>query len=175
MSACRGRGCCRWHAAGRLSWGACAWGYFWYFCPGLQALETTLDSDKTRADISLAVLYVMFTIMAIPAPRIVQLLGPKYVRVPRLQSMFHCSVVLPFSSVARTGVELTCACTATSTVSRVSMLVGATPYILICVSNISPSYYTTTPAFGLVGIGAAILWTGQGVRAVCLLSRVHYR
>ncbi len=42
-----------------------------------QALETTLDSNKSRANVALAVLYLMLTLMAIPAPRIVQLLGPK--------------------------------------------------------------------------------------------------
>jgi hypothetical protein len=45
------------------------------------------------------------------------------------------------------------------------MLVGGLPYVLVCVSNIEPMYATTIPAFGLVGIGAALLWTGQGVRS----------
>ena len=43
------------------------------------------------------------------------------------------------------------------------MVVGALPYGLVCLSNLDPSYYLTVPAFGLVGFGAAILWTAQGV------------
>lgn len=45
-------------------------------CP-LQSLETTLVSNKTLANVSLAVLYATFTIMAIPAPKIVGIIGPK--------------------------------------------------------------------------------------------------
>jgi hypothetical protein len=46
---------------------------------------------------------------------------------------------------------------------RLSMIVGAIPYILGCLANIDPTYGLTVPAFGLIGIGAALIWTGQAV------------
>lgn len=45
------------------------------------------------------------------------------------------------------------------------MIIGAVPYILGCLANIHPSYGLTVPAFGLIGVGAALIWTGQAVRA----------
>lgn len=44
-----------------------------------QALETTLVSDKALADVSLSVLNVAFAVISVPAPKIVHLIGPKYV------------------------------------------------------------------------------------------------
>jgi hypothetical protein len=42
-----------------------------------QSLETTIVSNKKVGDVSLAILYGLFTCMAIPAPRLVQMIGPK--------------------------------------------------------------------------------------------------
>ena len=48
----------------------------------LQSLETTLVKNKTLADVSLAVLYAVFTLAAVPAPKLVSILGPKCVLPP---------------------------------------------------------------------------------------------
>jgi hypothetical protein len=56
-------------------------------------------------------------------------------------------------------------------VHRLSIVVGALPYAAVCFVNIGVTtthsktvqYILSVAAFGLVGIGAAILWTGQGV------------
>jgi hypothetical protein len=42
-----------------------------------QALSTTLSQNKTIANVSLAILYLIFTIICIPAPKLVTHLGPK--------------------------------------------------------------------------------------------------
>ena len=49
------------------------------------------------------------------------------------------------------------------------MIIGAVPYILGCLANIDPSYGITVPAFGLIGFGASLIWTGQAVsECVCV-------
>ncbi len=139
-------------------------------------METTLDKDTKRANVALAVLYAMFTLLAIPAPRIVQMLGPKYV-VWALQA--GCDVIPGKVVVGEECVwrlltvvcGVWCVVCAGVHVARVSMLVGGLPYVLICLANISPQWATTVPAFGLVGVGAALLWTGQGVRGVVCAAR----
>lgn len=45
------------------------------------------------------------------------------------------------------------------------MIIGAIPYILGCLANIDPTYGLTVPAFGLIGFGASLIWTGQAVRS----------
>lgn len=47
---------------------------------------------------------------------------------------------------------------------RLSMALGAVPYVLLVFANISPMWGTLLPASAGVGLGAAVLWTGQ-VRA----------
>ena len=76
-----------------VSWDPCVRACIPFCCPACasKALETTLDKDTKRANVALAVLYAMFTMLAIPAPRIVQMLGPKYV-VWALQA--GCDVIL---------------------------------------------------------------------------------
>ncbi len=99
-------------------------GFFFVFMAfnTTQALETTLLTDKTLAYATLGVLYGVFTLTTIIAPKIVDILGP-----------------------------------------RLSMFVGAIPYILMVFANISPSYGLLLPASAGVGFGAALLWTGQGI------------
>jgi hypothetical protein len=46
---------------------------------------------------------------------------------------------------------------------KMAMVVGAVPYVLLVFANMAPSYYTFIPSFAGVGLGAAILWTGQGM------------
>jgi hypothetical protein len=44
-----------------------------------------------------------------------------------------------------------------------SMTIGAVPYAIMVFSNIAPSWGLFIPAFGAVGVGAALLWTAQGI------------
>ena len=44
-----------------------------------------------------------------------------------------------------------------------AMTLGAVPYVLLVFANMKPSWATFMPAFAGVGIGAAILWTAQGI------------
>lgn len=54
-------------------------GFFGVFAAfsSAQALSTTLSQDKTVANVSLACLYLIFTLFCIPAPKLVTHLGPK--------------------------------------------------------------------------------------------------
>lgn len=44
------------------------------------------------------------------------------------------------------------------------MVAGAVPYVLVVLTNLKPDYWYSLPTYALLGIGAAILWTGEGVR-----------
>lgn len=44
-----------------------------------------------------------------------------------------------------------------------AMIIGAIPYVLMVLSFLKPGWYTSLPAHALVGFGASILWTGEGV------------
>lgn len=46
---------------------------------------------------------------------------------------------------------------------KLSMIIGAIPYVIMILSNLKPSYYISVPANFLVGLGAPLLWTGEGV------------
>ena len=46
---------------------------------------------------------------------------------------------------------------------KAAMLAGSLPYVLLVLANMLPSWGTFIPAFALVGVGAAVLWTGQGM------------
>jgi len=46
---------------------------------------------------------------------------------------------------------------------RMSMIIGGLPYIGMIFSNLNPSYYVSIPMYFLVGLGAPLIWTGQGV------------
>jgi hypothetical protein len=43
------------------------------------------------------------------------------------------------------------------------MTFGAVPYAVMVFANIAPSWGLFIPAFGAVGVGAAVLWTAQGI------------
>lgn len=45
-----------------------------------------------------------------------------------------------------------------------SMVVGSIPYVLVVATNLKPNPYYSLPAYALLGAGAAVLWTGEGVR-----------
>ena len=45
---------------------------------------------------------------------------------------------------------------------RASLVAGGIPYFLFVFSNLYPTPYLHIPAAGCVGIGAALLWNGQG-------------
>ena len=87
-----------------------------------QALETTVSDDKTLATVTLSVIYAVFTLTTIFAPKVVSVLGP-----------------------------------------RLSMTLGAVPYVLLVFANIAPSWALLIPASAGVGLGAGVLWTGQGI------------
>jgi len=46
---------------------------------------------------------------------------------------------------------------------KISMIVGATTYIAMVLSNLKPSWALSIPMYFLVGFGAPLLWTGQNV------------
>lgn len=46
---------------------------------------------------------------------------------------------------------------------RLAMALGAIPYVLLVFANIHPSWGLFIPAFAGVGIGAALLWSAQGI------------
>lgn len=47
---------------------------------------------------------------------------------------------------------------------RVSMIAGGIPYVLLVLSNVgTASYALSIPAFALVGLGASLLWSAEGV------------
>ncbi len=85
-----------------------------------QGLATSLNGDL--GTICLAALYIVFTLACIPAPKLVNYLGPKN-----------------------------------------SMIIGAVPYLLMVLSFLNPGWYTSLPAHALVGVGASILWSSQGI------------
>jgi len=43
------------------------------------------------------------------------------------------------------------------------MLIASTAYFLVIVVNFFPYWYIQVPANALNGVGAAVLWTAQGV------------
>ena len=43
------------------------------------------------------------------------------------------------------------------------MLIASTAYFLVVVVNFFPYWYIQVPANALNGVGAAVLWTAQGV------------
>ncbi len=46
---------------------------------------------------------------------------------------------------------------------RLSMAIGAVPYVLIVFANLDPTYPLLLSASAGVGFGAGVLWTGQGI------------
>ena len=46
---------------------------------------------------------------------------------------------------------------------RLGMFVGSIFYILLVLANMYPRYWTLVPASAGVGVGAAVLWTSQGI------------
>ena len=46
---------------------------------------------------------------------------------------------------------------------RISVSIGAVPYVLFVFANILPGWATLLPASAAVGFGAGLLWTGQGI------------
>lgn len=46
---------------------------------------------------------------------------------------------------------------------RLGMFLGSLCYITLVVANLYPSWYTLLPASAAVGVGAAVLWTSQGM------------
>jgi hypothetical protein len=107
--------------------------------------------------------------MAVPAPKLVNILGPKYALFGAVVCDFcpclhfrrfqHDFTVQIAGSYLHHGVY----CVHYGISIRLSMIIGAIPYILGCLANIDPTYGLTVPAFGLIGIGAALIWTGQAV------------
>ena len=96
----------------------------------VQYLFSTVLNDKTLAFVSLAAIYAAFTLTAIPAPKIVSVIGP------RLAIFFGA---VPYAA-------LTFAC----------MLVQQFP-------DANLGWTLLLPASAAVGVGAAVLWTGQGI------------
>jgi hypothetical protein len=47
--------------------------------------------------------------------------------------------------------------------SRMCMFLGSIPYVLLVFANIHPCYELFVPAYIGVGVGAALLWTSQGI------------
>lgn len=43
------------------------------------------------------------------------------------------------------------------------MIAGGIPYVLVMLANLYPKDYILIPANILTGIGAAIIWNGEGV------------
>jgi MFS family permease len=96
----------------------------------VQYLFSTVLKDKMVAFVSLAAIYAAFTPVAIPAPKIVSIIGP------RLAIFFGA---LPYAA-------LTFGC----------MLVQQFP-------NANLGWPLLLPLSAAVGVGAAVLWTGQGI------------
>ena len=46
---------------------------------------------------------------------------------------------------------------------RLGLGLGSICYVLLVVANIAPSWGTLVPASALVGVGAGVLWTSQGI------------
>ena len=46
---------------------------------------------------------------------------------------------------------------------RLGLFAGSICYVLLVVANIFPSWATLLPASALVGVGAGVLWTSQGI------------
>ena len=94
----------------------------------VQALLSTVLTDKHLAFVALALIYGAFSSFTIVAPKIVSVLGP-----------------------------------------QLAMVLGAVPYVVLVFVNIDPSPSWAPwgalllPASAAVGVGAAILWTGQGI------------
>eukprot|EP00164_Ancoracysta_twista_P005353 GFYU01007322.1.p1 GENE.GFYU01007322.1~~GFYU01007322.1.p1 ORF type:complete len:437 (+),score=106.17 GFYU01007322.1:55-1365(+) len=59
---------------------------------------------------------------------------------------------------------------------RGSLVLGGCTYLGVIIGNISPTPYALLPLNALLGFGAAILWTGQGVYTTrCAVAYAHQR
>ena len=73
-----------------------------------------------------------------------------YATLGLLYAVFVCATVVAPKIVDRIG-------------PRLAITLGAVPYVLFVFANIYPVWATLLPASAAVGLGAAILWTGQGI------------
>lgn len=67
-----------------------------------------------------------------------------------LYAVFTASTIIAPAVIARVG-------------ARAAMCAGAVPYVLLVFANLQPSWALFIPAYAGVGVGAAMIWTAQGI------------
>lgn len=117
-----------------------------------QAFQTSMFHGKNLKRLNhycLAVLYFFLTFSCLFAPRVVATLGPRCAGA-------GTGPVLGRAPSPRSRSGPAC--------RSVSMVLGAIPYVLVVVTNLHPDYWYSLPTYALLGVGAAVLWTAEGVR-----------
>jgi len=106
--------------------------YFFVFTgySGVQNLASSLDQGEVSGSVSIAIIYIVFTVTCLIAPIFIKILGAK------------TTLVLQFTIIT-----------------------------LFVASNIYPKLYTSYPAAGLLGFGAAPSWVSQGEYVSTLAER----
>jgi len=106
--------------------------YFFVFTgfSGVQNLASSLDLGEVSGSVSIAIIYIVFTVTCLIAPIFIKLVGAK------------TTIVLQFTIIT-----------------------------LFVASNMYPKLYTSYPAAGLLGFGAAPSWVSQGEYVSTLAER----
>ena len=114
---------------------------FFMIFAAFNAAQSLVGAIKGPAGIgaaSFAALYGTYTVLCIPAPKVVESLGPKLAMI--LGAIPYTALVFSFLAPQMCTSEVTEKCWASSTIVALKLTMGA-----------------------LVGVGAPLLWTGQGI------------